>query len=112
MALGLVASSASTTPLLLEAALIESAPLAKLAVAEPPSWLFRVDRKLEGVKLTGAPPAAVMVPAEKSMATPDCSTPEPFTTPTVVLPAKLDTSVARSMPVLRPLRPEGAGTLE
>ena len=109
---GVVASSETTTPLLADAALIDRAPLEKLAVAAPPSWLFRVDRKVEGVKLTAAPPLAVMVPAEKSMATLDCSTPALFTTPTVVLPVKLETSVARSMPVLRPVRLEGAGTLE
>ena len=64
------------------------------------------------MKLTAAPPLALIVPAEKSIATLACSTPELFTTPTVVWPVKLETSVARSMPVLRPVSVAGAGTLE
>lgn len=83
-------------------------PLAKLAEPLAPSAVFRLERKVAGVKPVVTPPT-VMVPAVKSIATWLCTTPEELVTATVAWPEKLLTAVGRSSPVLRPVSEAGGG---
>ncbi len=106
---GAVELSATATPPD-PAALRLRAPLAKLAEPLTPSAVFRVLRKLDEVKLTGAAPSTVMVLASKSMSMRDCSTPLWSTTATVLWPVKPEMPVGRSRPVSRPVRVVGGGT--
>ncbi len=108
---GVVGSSPMATPSP-DVAWIDRAPLPKLAVAWPPSWVFKVLRKVAGVKLAGVAdePLIVMVPAPKSMSTCCCTTPFWSTTATEVLPVKPEMAVGRSRPVSRPVRVLGGGT--
>ncbi len=108
---GVVGSSPITTPSP-DAAWIDKAPLLKLAVPLPASWVFSVLRKLAGVKLRAGDgdPLIDMVPALKLMSTCCCTTPVWFTMATEVLLVKPETAVGRSRPVLRPVRVFGGGT--
>src|SRR5258708_39008741 len=88
---------------------IESAPLAKVAEPWAPRLVFRVARKVAGVKAVPAAPLTLIVPAVKSIATVRCTTPDALVIATVDWPVKPVAAGGRSRPGLGPWGGVGGG---
>ena len=110
--LGVVGSSATTTPLP-PAAVRDRLLPDTLAPPAGARAVFRLEMKVDAVpKLVAAPPLTLRVLAEKSMATVFWMTPWALTMAMVVLPVKLAMAEGTSMPMSLPVRVEGAGVGE